>query len=389
MFASHRVQLGECMKTIIQYDYPEQWPGLLDWIKHKLSDQQIFAALYVLRVLSRKYKLKSDEERTPLHLIVDETFPLVLNKFTKLVQIVNPAIEVADLIKLICKIFWSSIYLEIPQKLFDLNIFSEWMFRFLNLLERPVPLEGQPSDLDLRKSWGWWTVKKWTIQILNHLYTRFGDVKLLNKPENKAFAQKFQSYGGKILECHLQSLNIIRTGGYLPDRVINLVLQYINSSISKNDMNHQLLEPQLDIVLFEIVFPLMCFNDNDHKLWTEDPREYVRKGYGELRHIYSPRTSAMDFVNELVRKHGKGNLQKFIQFIKEIFRRYDEAPVELKPCYQKDGALLAIGAVSDKLMQSESYKSGLESMLVRHVLPDFSSHVGHLREKVTLLFQLN
>lgn len=59
---------------------------------------------------------------------------------------------------------------------------------------------------------------------------RFGDVKLLKKPENKAFAQMFQeSYAGKILECHLQSLNVIRAGGYLPDRVINLVLQYINS----------------------------------------------------------------------------------------------------------------------------------------------------------------
>ncbi|URD87252.1 Cse1 [Musa troglodytarum] len=262
------------------------------------------------------------------------------------------------------------------------------MFLFLNLLERPVPLEGQPSDLDLRKSWGWWKVKKWTVQILNHLYTRFGDVKLLKKPEDIAFAQMFQeSYAGKILECHLQSLNVIRTGGYLPDRVINLVLQYINSSISKNGMYHQLLEPQLDIVLFDIVFPLMCYNDNDHKLWTEDPQEYVRKGYAykfffpDIEDLYSPRTAAMDFVNELVRKHGKGNLQKFIQFIMDIFRRYDEAPIELKPYRQKDGALLAIGAVCDELMESESYKSGLESMLLLHVLPEFSSPVGHLRAK--------
>jgi hypothetical protein len=43
---------------------------------------------------------------------------------------------------------------------------------FLNVLERPVPLEGQPVDPDLRKSWGWWKLKKWTIHILNRLYTR-------------------------------------------------------------------------------------------------------------------------------------------------------------------------------------------------------------------------
>ncbi|KAJ0971919.1 hypothetical protein J5N97_019878 [Dioscorea zingiberensis] len=377
-----RAQLGECLKTIIHADYPEQWPGLLHWINTNLQsqDQQIFGALYVLRILSRKYEFKSDEERTPVYLIVDETFPHLLGIFNKLVQVVNPPIEVADLIKLICKIFWSSIYLEIPKQLFDPNIFNAWMILFLNILERPVPLEGQPTDPELRKSWGWWKVKKWTIHILNRLYTRFGDTKL-QKPENKAFAQSFQkNYAGKILECHLRLLNAIRVGDYLPDRVTNLILQYLSSSISKNSM-YQLLQPQLDIVLFEIIFPLMCFNDNDQKLWNEDPHEYVRKGYDIIEDLYSPRTAAMDFVSELVRKRGKGNLQKFIQFIVEIFRRYDEAPVETKPYRQKDGALLAIGALCDKLKQTEPYKSELEPMLVQHVLPEFTSRIGHLRAK--------
>jgi hypothetical protein len=48
---------------------------------------------------------------------------------------------------------------------------------------------------------------------------------------------------------------------------------------------YNLLQPRLDILLFEIVFPLMCFNDNDQKLWDEDPHEYVRKGYGEYQNL--------------------------------------------------------------------------------------------------------
>ena len=52
-------------------------------------------------------------------------------------------------------------------------------------------------------------------------------------------------------------------------------------SVSKS-VTYQLLKPQLDVVLFEIIFPLMCFNDADDQLWREDPHEYVRKGYGEL-----------------------------------------------------------------------------------------------------------
>ncbi|KAJ4723041.1 importin beta-like SAD2 [Melia azedarach] len=391
-----RVQLGECLKTIIHADYPEQWPHLLDWVKHNLQDQQVYGALFVLRILSRKYEyqstdntsmkgyriyeFKSDEERTPVYRIVEETFHHLLNIFNRLVQIVNPSLEVADLIKLICKIFWSSIYLEIPKQLLDPNVFNAWMILFLNILERPVPSEGEPADPELRKSWGWWKVKKWTVHILNRLYTRFGDLKLQN-PENRAFAQMFQkNYAGKILECHLNLLNRIRVGGYLPDRVTNLILQYLSNSISKNSM-YNLLQPRLDVLLFEIVFPLMCFNDNDQKLWEEDPHEYVRKGYDIIEDLYSPRTASMDFVSELVRKRGKENLQKFIQFIVGIFKRYDETPLEYKPYRQKDGALLAIGALCDKLKQTEPYKSELERMLVQHVFPEFSSRVGHLRAK--------
>lgn len=41
-----------------------------------------------------------------------------------------------------------------------------------------------------------------------------------------------------------------------------------------------------------------------------------------IEDLYSPRTAAMEFVSELVRKCGKENLHKFIQFIVEIFKRY-------------------------------------------------------------------
>lgn len=37
---------------------------------------------------------------------------------------------------------------------------------------------------------------------------------------------------------------------------------------------------------------------------------------------YSPRAAARDFVTELVRKRGIKNLQKFMLFIVEIFKRY-------------------------------------------------------------------
>ena len=62
--------------------------------------------------------------------------------------------------------------LEIPKQLHDPNVFGAWMVCFHNILETPVPLEGQPSDPEQRKGWGWWKVKKWTMHIMNRLYHR-------------------------------------------------------------------------------------------------------------------------------------------------------------------------------------------------------------------------
>jgi hypothetical protein len=72
-----------------------------------------------------------------------------------------------------------------------------------------------------------------------------------------------------------------------------------------------------------------------------------------------------------------------------MFYRYDEASIEIKPYRQKDGALLAIGTLCDKLKQTDPYKAELERMLVQHVFPEFNSHVGHLRAKVESIESYN
>lgn len=49
--------MGECLKTIIYADYPEQWSNLLEWVTSNLQHQPVYGALFVLRILSSKYEL--------------------------------------------------------------------------------------------------------------------------------------------------------------------------------------------------------------------------------------------------------------------------------------------------------------------------------------------
>ena len=60
-------------------------------------------------------------------------------------------------------------------------------------------------------------------------------------------------------------------GGYLPDRIVNLAIQYLTTSLGEAN-TYKVMKPQLDGVMFSMVFPLMCFTAEDAELWTAWPR---------------------------------------------------------------------------------------------------------------------
>lgn len=378
-----RVQLGEALKSVVQSDYPEKWPSLIPHLQASLQspDQtRVQSALLALRIIARKYEFKDEEEREPMNAVVATFLPSLLALLKHLMAIPSPTLEIAEYIKLILKIFWSSCYLEIPGLLKEEAVFVEWMGAFLLLVEAPVPAEGQPEDPEQRKNFGWWKVKKWTLHIVNRLYHRFGDPKYA-KGDNKTFALMFEkNCTGRFLESYLKLLATLSSGGYLPERIINLSLQYLTYSITKK-ATYALMKPHLHSLLFEVVFPLLCFNASDEALWREDPTEYVRKGYDIIEDMYSARTAAINFIAELVTKRSKDNLDSFVASIVQILQKYEQAPPEAKPYREKDGALLALGALHEKLKRTDRYKAQLESMLSQHVFPEFKSSVGHLRAK--------
>ena len=70
---------------VFSFDLAKSWPHeplakILDWVKHNLHDEWVDGALFVLRILSREYEFKSDEERTLDDRIVEEILPHLLEK---------------------------------------------------------------------------------------------------------------------------------------------------------------------------------------------------------------------------------------------------------------------------------------------------------------------
>ncbi|CAN6884823.1 unnamed protein product [Brassica oleracea] len=110
----------------------------------------------------------------------------------------------------------------------------------------------------------------------------------------------------------------------------------------------------------------MCFNNDDQVLWDEDPHDVRKVMKAWKRHF----PKFIQFIVGIFNRYPQAvttNIEKdlIIQLRHDIITlflwiRYGEAPLEQKPYRQKDGALLAVGTLCDKLRQTEPYKSELE-----------------------------
>lgn len=153
--------------------------------------------------------------------------------------------------------------------------------------------------MDLRIAWPWWKAKKWVLHITNRLFNRYSEPKSCDKPEEVAFATRFsKDCVPKFLEAVQMLLVAKAQGQWLPPRVVNLLLQFMSYSVSRAD-TYKLLKPNMNMMLISIVFPILCFDDDDAELWEDDPQEYIRKGYDIIEEMYNPRTAAMNMLHEV------------------------------------------------------------------------------------------
>ena len=110
-----RTQLGLCLRSIAQIDYPGNWPGLLPAICANMQQQnteRVYGALFALRMLVKVYEFRKEAERTPLHAAVEQTWPLMAQLVEMLIA--TPSVEGAELALLAMKVFWSATQISLP-----------------------------------------------------------------------------------------------------------------------------------------------------------------------------------------------------------------------------------------------------------------------------------
>ena len=380
-----RAQLAECIKSVAYVDYPERWPSLLGDIYNATSGADVatlYGGLTALRVLARKYEFKSQPDREPLNEIVNVMFPVLVQVMGKLTQSDVNAPETVNMMKLVCKTFWSSCYLFVPPILSQPEHFHAWMSLFRGLLAHPPPAHPDAQH-------AWWKLNKWILHIMNRLFAKYANANALKEDPNQyPFALLFEEHCAcQFLEGIMGLLARLPRGEHVEARSINLSLQYMTHALQRK-VTYGVMKPHFHDLMFHVLFPLACFQNEDAELWADDPHEYVRKGYDMLEDLYSPRSQVMHFLMDMAsfKNTSKDNLSNLVNHLVQIFNHFIVAAQQQGGRNQAlerqvDGALLILGSLCDTLKRKAPYKSALEQMLHAFVLPLLNHPAGHLRAR--------
>ena len=397
---SIRDLMAETVHSISIHDYPQQWPNLLPTLLQTISQSndpsqalRVHNALLALRKVCKRYEYKAKDQRGPLNDIVSQCFPLLLPLAQRLCDPNEHSLEAALMLKQILKIFWSSTQFYLPgdqtgaatPSMSNPQAMQPWFDVLKIVLSKPLPegctgLEpkGQPEAVEERNAWPWWKVKKWSVQIMSRLFSRYGNVSY-TEDELKDFAMYFsQNVAPQFLGPVCDTLNLKPSGQFCTDRVIHLCLNFVDVAVELAP-TYKMLKPHLDFLLYKVCFPTMCLTKDDVELFESDPHEFIHKQNSPLADFYDPRMSAITLMTSLVKHRGKDVIPGLLAFLTDILQRYNGSDEASRNHIEKDGSLLALGSLSEILFVKKKYAGEIEGLLVNSVIPEFTSPVGFLR----------
>ncbi|XP_019855725.1 PREDICTED: importin-7-like [Amphimedon queenslandica] len=375
-------QLCVCLETIVRQD---NWNDIAQKIHSFLSsdNQQTWpGALLSLYQLSKKYKYKKAEDKINYVTIMKTLLPMLYNRMIDVLP--HPTEFYVMIQHWILKIFYCTIHYQLPFQLIDESTLPGWMIVIQTIIDRPVPQEYEKEDEEERHETEWWKCKKWCLHILCSLFERFGS------PGNvEASYNTFADYYMKTFNCSttgvintlLKQLEKHRTGVFLTARLKQLIFNYLNEAIN-HASSWKLIRPHFDGIFIDIIFPLLCYSNEDDQLWHDDPYEYIRMKFDIFEDLVSPVVAVQVFLSEACHKR-KNILDPVMGYCIQILNE----PAEKRDPRKKDGALNVIGTTAEVLMKKKTYKAQLEPMLVAHVFPEFSSPFGYMRARACWMIQ--
>lgn len=100
-----------------------------------------------------------------------------------------------------------------------------------------------------------------------------------------------KQFSSKMMMIQLNILKQKQDGLYVAPRVLQQILNYIETAVG-HAHTWRILKDVYSDMLEIILFPLLCFSDDDQDLWDDDPHEFIRSKFDVFEDFISPNTAA-------------------------------------------------------------------------------------------------
>lgn len=274
--------------------------------------------------LVKNFEYKKAEDRGPLH----EAMNLLLPQLYQLVVRLLPdqSDHAVLLQKEALKVYFALTQYTLPLDLITKEIFTSWMEVCQQVAGRAVPPAAIMPDEDERADLPWWKCKKWALHTLYRMFERYGSPGNVTKEYNEFAEWYLKTFSGGVLEVLLRLLDAYRGGTWLPPRVLQQTLNYVNQAIS-HAHTWKLLKPHMPAIISDVLFPLMSYSAEDEELWSVDPHEYIRVKFDVFEDFVSPVTAAQTLLHSACKKR-KDMLQKTMELLNQILNNPATEPAQ-------------------------------------------------------------
>lgn len=369
-----RQQLAVSLSTIIKNDFPGKWPGFVEKVLSYLNstDPAVYPGAFTcVYMMVKAYEYKKTKEKASSLEAMFHFLPLMRQRCLDLMT--DSSKELMVVKKIIIKTFFTLVHFSLPMTLVNEEVFNQWMEIAKCMLEAPTPPECDQLEEDEKGDSVWWKCKKWAIHLMSRVFERFGSPGNVLK-EYKQFSDWFlKTYAVGLQQSIMLMLGKRLRNEFVSPRVTQIAFAFLSTGVT-HSLTWKALKPHSQVLIEQVIFPLLGHSEEDQELWTDDPVEYIKIKYDVFDEICSPTSNAQSLLATLVQRRME-ILQKTMTFCIEQLVKEDVA--------SKDRALHMIGCLSENLCKKKLYKEQIEGLMMTQVIPHLTSQAGFLRARAS------
>ena len=369
-----------CLSSMLSQEYRnEGWPELLPQVMELLRNTNnlpgVVAGLVVLKQICKFYRWQNFTVNKQLSPLMAEVFPYILQISEAAIQALHNGDErevYYQLVYEVLKIYKLATSRVLPAVVRETEIAKRTISMFVNVFML------QPKDLPYAEKCTKWAARNIATTYTTYLtksYIKLSDNGAQYKPYRDLFVQLFCP---EITKLYIQQLQLWSADQRrLSDSCLSSVLIFLTAMIDVKQVYVNLISPQLNILIAQILFRMLSPTEADIDLFEDDPTEFILKNMNHSDYIQTPSTSASSFVQRLVRKRPE-TLPLMLSFLEQNAQALSTQPDKIAA---KVGVLNLLQALSPLLMKGDQSAS-LEPFVSKYVLPDLLSPNPFLRTAV-------